>query len=206
MVDVTWFGHCCFEVKGEKYTVLTDPHDGISLGLPIPKSEPDVVLISHPHEDHASGKKYYKYVLESSGMFDINGSKILGVKTYHDDVEGARLGDNVFFRFEVDGLRFGHTGDLGHILDKNQLKEIGEVDILFSGIGATSHTNIDIIQSRVVIPMHYHIDGIIFPWFRMPDVNVYVKDKFHRKLKENSYTYTRENLPDKLEYHIYKMK
>ncbi len=63
MVDVTWFGHCCFEVKGEKYTVLTDPHDGISLGLPIPKSEPDVVLISHPHEDHASGKKYYKYVV-----------------------------------------------------------------------------------------------------------------------------------------------
>jgi len=206
MVKVTWFGHCCFEVKGDRCTILTDPHDGTSLGLPIPKSKPDVVTVSHPHDDHASGKKIYENVLESPGISEVNGSKITGVKAYHDDVEGKRMGVNVFYKFEVDGLRFGHTGDLGHILDSTQLDEIGEVDILFSGIGATSQANIDLLKPKIVIPMHYHIEGIIFPWFRMPDVNEYVKDKPHRKHEENTHIYTKETLPDTLEYHIYKLR
>jgi len=205
MVKVTWFGHCCFEMKGERCTVLIDPHDGISLGLPIPESDPDVVLISHPHDDHASGKKFYENVLDSPGIDDVNGTKITSVKAYHDDVEGKRLGLNVFNKFEVDGLRFGHTGDLGHILNNTQLEEIGEIDILFSGIGATSQANIDLLKPRVVIPMHYHIEGIIFPWFKMPDVNEYVKDKTHRKHEGNTHIYTKETLPDSLEYHIYKL-
>jgi len=27
----------------------------------------------------------------------------------------------------------------------------------------------------VVIPMHYHVERIIFSWFRMPDVDDYVR-------------------------------
>ena len=127
------------------------------------------------------------------------------MKAYHDDAEGARMGVNVFYRFEVDGLTFGHTGDLGHTLNEIQLEEIGEIDILFSGIGSTSQANIDLLKPRVVIPMHYHIEGIIFPWFRMPDVEDYVKDKHHRK-QGKSHTYTKETLPDTLEYHVYELR
>jgi L-ascorbate metabolism protein UlaG (beta-lactamase superfamily) len=206
MVTVSWFGHCCFEVKGENCTVLTDPHDGVSLGLSVPDSKPDVALISHPHDDHASGRKYYDYILDSPGSTVVNGSEIQGVRAYHDDVEGERLGVNVFFRFEVDGLRFGHTGDLEHILDSRQLHEIGQVDILFSGIGEKAQANIDLLKPRVVIPMHYHIEGIIFPWFRMPDVDDYVRDRPHRKLEASTHTYTEENLPDSLEYYVYKLR
>ena len=208
MVDVKWFGHCCFEVKGGEVTVLCDPHDGTSLGLPVPISNPDVVLISHPHDDHANGRKLFEnsIILDSPCHEHVKDSEITGIEAYHDDVKGSRMGVNVFFKFTVDGISYGHTGDLGHILEEWQLAQIGKIDILFSGVGSSSQANIELLKPRVVIPMHYHIEGIIFPWFKMPEVDDYVKDKPHRKLGNNTYKYTQESLPETLEYHVYEIR
>jgi len=207
MVRVRWFGHCCWEISGDDVTVLTDPHDGEGLGLPVPDSNPDVVLVSHQHEDHASGVKLFEQimVIDSPLETTVNGAKITGIKTYHDDVQGERLGENIFFKFIVDDMVFGHAGDLGHILDQNRLAQIGEVDILFSGIGETAQANIDLIKPRLLIPMHYHVEGIIFPWFKMPDVTEYVTDKDHQMLNTDTFTYTKESLPSKMKIHVYKL-
>jgi L-ascorbate metabolism protein UlaG (beta-lactamase superfamily) len=133
MVKVRWLGHSCWEIKGNKVTILTDPHDGECLGLPMPVSKPDVVLVSHSHEDHASGLKLFNpsRVLDSTCEKTVKDVKITGIKTYHDNVDGERLGENIFFKFIVDDLAFGYTGDLGHILDQNQLSRIGDIDILW---------------------------------------------------------------------------
>ena len=207
MVRVTWLGHSCWEIKGDDVIVLTDPHDGESLGLPVPDSNPDVVLVSHSHEDHASGVKLFKQnkVIDQPIETTVKGAKITGIKTYHDDVQGERLGENVFFKFILDEIVFGHTGDLGHILDQNSLDQIGRVDILFSGIGETAQANIELIMPRLLIPMHYHVNGIIFPWFRMPDINEFVKDKDHEMLNTNSFTYTKKKLPLKMKIHVYRL-
>jgi len=209
LVDVIWHGHCCFEVKGEEITIITDPHDGESLGLPVPVAEPDAVLISHHHDDHANGRKLFEEpgvrVLDSPCHESVRGADITGVKAYHDPEKGERLGPNVFFAFQVDGIRFSHTGDLGHTLDHERLAEIGGVDILFSGIGASSQPNIELLRPRVVIPMHYHVEGIIFPWFRMPDVDDYVRGRPHLKLEGNARTYSKEGLRGQLEYHVFKL-
>ena len=48
---ITWHGHSCFEIK-DGVTVVTDPHDGKSIGVKPPVVKADIVLISHEHFDH----------------------------------------------------------------------------------------------------------------------------------------------------------
>ena len=207
MVRVTWLGHSCWEIKGDDVIVLIDPHDGEGLGLPVPNSIPDVVLVSHSHEDHASGVKLFEQnkVIDQPIETTVKGAKITGIKTYHDDVKGERLGENVFFKFIVDEIVFGHSGDLGHILDQNSLDQIGGIDILFSGISETTQANIELIMPHLVIPMHYHVEGIIFPWFRMPDIMEFVKDRDYQMLNTNSFTYTKKKLTSKMKIHVYRL-
>jgi L-ascorbate metabolism protein UlaG (beta-lactamase superfamily) len=207
LVKVRWLGHSCWEIKGNNVTILTDPHDGECLGLSGPVSKPDIVLVSHYHEDHASGVKLFNQsmVLDSSCEKTVKDVKINGIKTYHDDVEGERLGENIFFKFVIDGLVFGHTGDLGHILGQNKLSRIGLIEILFSGISTIAQANMDLIGPRLVIPMHYHLDGIIFPWFKMPDVFEFVKEKENQMLNTDTFMYSKDNLPQKRRIHVYKL-
>lgn len=210
MVKVKWFGHCCYQIQ-DAATILTDPHDGSSLGLPAPDSRPDVVTISHPHEDHASGRHLFPdaTVLDEPTHTQIKGATITGVKAYHDDVEGARLGPNTIFVIEVDGLRFAHMGDLGHPLTDAHLEAIGRVDILMQGIGREPEKldqNISRLKPKVVMPMHYNTPGIIFPWFQLPEVDDFIRDRPHRRIGGNEATYTRDTLPETAEVHVFSLE
>ncbi len=145
MALVRWHGHSCFEVRGS-VSILLDPHDGESLGLPVPDAEPDIVLISHSHDDHANGRPLFEdpemLVLDEPGETEAEGVEILGIGTYHDDVEGVRLGGNVVFVFELEGVRFAHLGDLGHPLDKDQLGRMGEFQPARLGAEAMEYTTL----------------------------------------------------------------
>jgi len=55
MVLVKWWGHACFEVRDEVVLVI-DPHDGQSVNMDPPRVKADIVLVSHGHGDHASGR------------------------------------------------------------------------------------------------------------------------------------------------------
>ena len=210
MVTVKWFGHCCYQIQNTA-TILTDPHDGPSLGLPTPDSQPDIVTISHPHEDHASGRHLFPdaTILEEPTHTQIKGATITGVKAYHDDAKGARLGPNTIFVIEIDSIRFAHTGDLGHPLTERHLKEMGHVDILMQGIGrepGRAEENIAKLNPKVVMPMHYNTPGIIFPWFQLPEVDDFIRDKPHRRLGGNETTYVHDTLPETTEVHVFSLE
>ncbi|MBV9229574.1 MAG: MBL fold metallo-hydrolase, partial [Chloroflexi bacterium] len=56
-----------------------------------------------------------------------------------------------------------HLGDLGHILQEEQLEEVADADVLLIPIGGEHTLNatqaaeiISQVEPRVVIPMHYH--------------------------------------------------
>ncbi|MHC4780595.1 MAG: MBL fold metallo-hydrolase, partial [Planctomycetota bacterium] len=90
-IRVRWHGHSCFEVATDEVTVVTDPHDGKSLGIRPPKVRGDVVLVSHDHFDHAATKIVMKpesRVLTTPEHFMVNGLKVRGVETFHDMAEG----------------------------------------------------------------------------------------------------------------------
>ena len=62
---------------------------------------------------------------------------IRSVGVYHDAERGAARGLDTVFIFEVGGVRIAHLGDLGHVLNDEQLAAIGAVDVLLVPVGGT---------------------------------------------------------------------
>lgn len=166
---IRWHGHACFEIGGS-VQVVTDPHDGKSLGIGPPKVKGDIILISHDHFDHNCAKLVKKQdasVLTAPVMTVEQGVRVEGLEASHDDADGAKRGKITMFRFELDGMSFCHLGDLGHDLDDATVERISPLDFLFVPVGdvftigpSTAKTIVDRIAPRVAIPMHYRMPGL----------------------------------------------
>jgi L-ascorbate metabolism protein UlaG (beta-lactamase superfamily) len=172
MLQIRWHGHACFEITNDK-TLVTDPHDGKSIGIPAPSVQGDIILVSHDHYDHNSVKNVEKpdsKVVLDGRKRTIEDIEISGVDSFHDEERGAKRGNNIMYKFAVDGLKFCHLGDLGHDLDEETVEKIGEVDVLFIPIGGTFTVDdkqawevIKKIKPKIVVPMHYKIGGLSLP-------------------------------------------
>jgi L-ascorbate metabolism protein UlaG (beta-lactamase superfamily) len=167
---INYFGHSCFKIEekinGENVS-LTDPFDS-SVGLKVPNVEADIVSVSHSHPDHAnvSALRGKPFVVDCAGEYDIKGVIIEGIKSYHDEKKGTERGENIIFRFDIEGISLAHLGDLGDALDNKQLEKIGGIDILFIPVGGRYTLDakkaveaISQIEPRIVIPMHYKTEG-----------------------------------------------
>ena len=85
-IRVRWHGHSCFEVATDEVTVVTDPHDGKSLGIQQPKVRGDVVLVSHDHFDHAATRVVAKpesRTITAPDHVKVGNLKIRGVCFYN---------------------------------------------------------------------------------------------------------------------------
>ena len=172
MLQIRWHGHSCFEIKDD-ITLVTDPHDGKSIGIPAPNIEGDIILVSHDHYDHNSVKTVEKIgskVVRDERKRNIYNVVIRGIKTYHDENFGNSRGENIIFKFLIDDINFCHLGDLGHILEEDIAEKIGDVDILFIPVGGnfTIDANyawkiVNLIKPSIIIPMHYKIGGLSLP-------------------------------------------
>ena len=172
MLQIRWHGHSCFEIKDD-ITLVTDPHDGKSIGIPAPNIEGDIILVSHDHYDHNSVKTVEKIgskVVRDERKRNIYNVVIRGIKTYHDENFGDIRGENIIFKFLIDDINFCHLGDLGHILEEDIAEKIGDVDILFIPVGGnfTIDANyawkiVNLIKPSIIIPMHYKIGGLSLP-------------------------------------------
>ena len=166
---IRWHGHACFEIS-DGITVVTDPHDGKSIGIPPPRVKADVLLVSHNHFDHnsvRSVKGQNTRIFEKPGRFTDGTMEITGVPSFHDDAGGQKRGGMVLFRFKLDGIRFCHLGDLGCMLGEAELQELGEVDVLFVPVGdiftidaVRAWQVIRAVNPLVAIPMHYRTGGL----------------------------------------------
>jgi len=164
-MKVKWLGHASFLISSDSgLKILTDPYSqGSGLSYAPISEAADIVTISHDHFDHNSvssvpGKPE---VITVSGDKNIKGIQFRGIATYHDESQGKERGDNTIFCFSVDGIKLCHLGDLGHRLSKEQIAEIGDVDILFIPIGGDFTIDAkmasqvtDDLKPKVAIPMH----------------------------------------------------
>ena len=131
MLQIRWHGHACWEIKNE-ITLVTDPHDGKSIGIPAPNVHGDIILVSHDHYDHNSVKSVEKEgskVVLDGRKKTIGDVEIKGVDSFHDEDEGAKRGNNIMYKFSLSGIKFCHLGDLGHDLSDDAIAEIGEVAV-----------------------------------------------------------------------------
>lgn len=166
---IRWHGHSCFEIAGS-VVVVTDPHDGKSLGISPPDAKADLVLVSHDHFDHNCAKLVQSAdssVLKKPVMTVERGVRVEGYEADHDSNGGAKRGKVTIFKFELDGMEFCHLGDLGQNVDEMLADKIGQVDVLFVPIGdvytigpAGAKAAIDRLAPKVAIPMHYRVAGL----------------------------------------------
>jgi len=206
MLQIRWHGHACFEITND-VTLVTDPHDGKSIGIPAPNVTGDVILVSHDHYDHNSVKTVEKEdskVVTDERKKNISNIEIKGIESFHDECNGAKRGKNIIYKFIMDDISFCHLGDLGHELDVDDVQKIGDVDILFIPVGGTFTVDaeqawkvINSIKPKIAIPMHYKIGGLSLP---IDSVDPFLEKNIFKTLKVgNEIDIEKEDLPSEME-------
>jgi len=162
-LDITWLGHSCFRIKGKEAVVLTDPCHP-SLGYSLGKLQADIVTLSHFHPGHCyTGTITNEFkLIKGPGEYQLGGTFITGIATWHDADRGNKLGKNTVYLLEMDGMTLCHLGDIGHLPTSELIEDIGDIEVLFVPVGGVStiggSTAAEIVRRltpKVVIPMHY---------------------------------------------------
>lgn len=169
---IRWYGHSCFLLTDDSgLRILTDPFDD-SIGYPTPAIMADHVTVSHSHFDHAAVGRLpgAPRVLQNAGTYRLTETLIRGIPAFHDDQNGKRRGPNLMFHITMDEVRVLHCGDLGHLLQPQQLLQTGPVDILLVPVGGSLTLGPEEawklcqqIKPRVIVPMHYKTPALSFP-------------------------------------------
>ena len=162
-MEISWLGHSCFQLRGKNVTLITDPFSP-QLGRSLGKISAPIVTISHNHPGHnfAGGVDGEPRIVRGPGEYEISDVLITGVSSYHDNKHGQELGRNTIYIIHMDDLIICHLGDLGHILQEEQLEEVADADMLLVPIGGQHTINaaqaaevISQVEPHIVIPMHY---------------------------------------------------
>ena len=162
-------GHAEFLITLESgFRIVTDPFDA-SVGYPVPSLEADGILVSHHHHDHDAVENIagHPQVIDYAGLHTFAPDvKVTGILADHDDAGGAKRGKTLLFLLEAEGLRVVHLGDLGCLLDADQLEALGQADILLLPVGGfytidarTARDVAEQLDPRIIIPMHYRTEA-----------------------------------------------
>ena len=130
----------------------------------MPKVDADIVTVSHAHNDHSyvSAVGGDPTVINRAGAYEIGGVHILAQRSYHDDQKGALRGQNIIFKYRMDGVDVCHMGDVGEECNAILVESLMPVNVLLIPVGG--NYTIDAVQAKeyvdkimpdVVIPMHY---------------------------------------------------
>jgi L-ascorbate metabolism protein UlaG (beta-lactamase superfamily) len=176
-MKIKYYGHSAFKLTtDEGVGIIFDPYqsgafDG-ALTYGRITDEADIVLTSHDHDDH----NYTKDIggaftrINVAGAHVVKGIKVKGIPAHHDGSMGKDRGNNLIFVVEADGVVVAHMGDLGHTLDKDTLREIGNIDVLLLPVGgfftidAQQATKVmDDLKPAITIPMHFKTEKVSFP-------------------------------------------
>ena len=169
-MKIQYLGHSCFKLtESTGTTVVTDPYGDIGIDLPN-DLEADAVTVSHAHYDHnnVNAVKGNPNVFRKEGFYELGGVDVAGIKSYHDLENGAKRGENVIFKFRMDGMDICHLGDIGEECSAELIEMLLPVNILLIPVGGNytidaeqAKEYVDRIMPDVVIPMHYkskHVD------------------------------------------------
>lgn len=168
---ISHIGHSCFKISSkfnnQDLIIITDPYHK-DIGLRVPKLNADIVTISHDHQDHNNAEAVFgnlekkPFIIRQPGEYEIKNVFVSTSETWHDSKQGEQRGENLAYRFDIESLALAHLGDLGHLLNDEQLEQLGNIDILFIPVGGTYTLNavgaakvVRQIEPRIVIPMHY---------------------------------------------------
>jgi len=214
-MEIKYIGHSCFRIKGKDTTIVIDPYDPKMTGYKLPSLTADIVVTSHKHADHCyiEGVKDYKLLIETPGEYEVAGTFVYGVKTYHDTKQGKDRGDNTIFQIVMDGYNLLHLGDLGHELTTETLEKISDIDVLMIPVGGTytidAKTAVKVISSvepSIIIPMHYQTKDLTGLKDKLDDLKVFLEEMGVEdngvKRVEKLTVKTKSDIPEESEVYI----
>lgn len=163
-MKIKYLGHSSFKLTESTGTsVVTDPYSP-EVGFCMPRVAADAVTVSHHHFDHDNVKAVdgNPEIIDKEASYDLPGVEINAIKSFHDNVRGKKRGENVIFKFRMDGLDICHLGDLGEACTAELIELILPVDVLLIPVGGnytidaeTAKEYVDRLMPEIVIPMHY---------------------------------------------------
>jgi L-ascorbate metabolism protein UlaG (beta-lactamase superfamily) len=161
---IEYLGHSSFKLtESTGTTIVTDPYDS-AVGFEMPETEADAVTVSHSHYDHnkVSAVGGHPVVLDKEGSYELSGVEISSIKSFHDNEKGKHRGENLIFKFRMDGIDVCHLGDLGEECSSELIEMLLPVNVLLIPVGGTytldaamAKEYVDRLMPDIVIPMHY---------------------------------------------------
>lgn len=153
-MEITWYGETCVRLRGREGVVAADAYRSV-VGPTGRGLTADIVTYSHadpdpgrgtgrrPRGENVGGSGIVRptslesaFSLDAPGEYEVHEVLITGVRTFRDDVKGAERGPNTTFVYELDGLHVAHLGEVGHLLNEEQIGEIGTVEVTCVTLGA----------------------------------------------------------------------
>ena len=163
-MKIQYLGHSSFKLTESTGTsVVCDPYSP-EVGFAMKKVSADAVTVSHNHFDHdnVAAVGGNPRIIDKEASYDLPGVEINAVKSFHDGSRGKKRGENVIFKFRMDGLDICHLGDLGEACSAELIELILPVDVLLIPVGGnytidaeTAKEYVDRLMPEIVIPMHY---------------------------------------------------
>lgn len=167
-MKIEYLGHSCFKLtESTGISVVCDPYD-TTVGYDLPELTCDAVTVSHHHFDHDYVKavKGNPVIIDRECSYELTGVEINAIKSFHDGVRGKKRGENLIFKFRMDGIDICHLGDLGEACSSELIDLLLPVNVLLIPVGGNytidaemAKEYVDRIMPDVVIPMHYRDKG-----------------------------------------------
>lgn len=163
-MKIDYLGHSCFKLTESTGTsIICDPYSG-EIGYEMCKTQADAVTVSHGHYDHNAVGNIggNPVVIDSEQNYELAGVEINSIKSFHDSARGKKRGENIIFKFRMDGIDVCHLGDLGEQCSSDLIETLLPVNVLLIPVGGTytldaemAKEYVDRIMPDIVIPMHY---------------------------------------------------
>jgi L-ascorbate metabolism protein UlaG (beta-lactamase superfamily) len=171
---ITWLGHAAFRLTDASgRSIITDPYTPEGVGYAPITETADLVIISsdddsaHCRADLIPGTPEVVNALsvaQEGGTIEAQGFAIRAIEAAEWDhhPEHAVPGQNGMYRWEMDGMKIAHMGDVGNPLTDAQIAFFEDVDILLALAGG--YLTIELpdlmkmihrVRPKLVIPMHF---------------------------------------------------
>ncbi len=203
-MDIKYFGHASFLIRTREAKLITDPFDSSMTGIKFPKTEADIVTISHHHQDHDSTVNITgsPLIIDLPGEYEKKGFRIFGFSSFHDKSQGKERGENILFKIESEGIKILHCGDLGLVPDEKFLETIGDIDILMVPVGGfytiDAKEAVELakkIEPAIIIPMHYKTEKHNSQVFgKITSLDVFLKEVGQSCVSQDKLTVKKEEL------------
>lgn len=167
---ISYIGHATFLLESPQgVRIATDYNDYVR-----PAVIPDIATMNHAHDTHYTDHPdpAIKYVLR--GWSETPGKPAIWDVQYRDvrvrnvptnirgfDGTTEKYGNSIFI-FEMASLCIAHLGHLHHTLTKQQLDDIGRVDVVMAPVDGSLTLDLDgmmevlaALKPQLVIPMHF---------------------------------------------------